>query len=108
MMKGKRDFIEYDNHNGVTLLRVCIMNALNKAYYVFDEDIELCYIPYSLLKECLFNGQLEYRWKYDTEWNDERYKIIVRSDLDNVLLFEIYGDVESGRVTINNSTRLFE
>lgn len=97
-----KEFIEYDNHNGVTLLRVCITNALNKVYCVMGQNIELEHIPYSLIIECLYDGQSEYRWTYNTDWNDEIFTITVRSNLDGTVLFIIYGNVNTGKVSISN------
>lgn len=97
-----KDFIEYDNHNGITLLKVCITNALNKVYCVMGQNIELEHIPYSLIIECLYDGQLEYRWTYNEDWNDEIFIITVRSDLDGTVLFTIYGNVNTGKVSISN------
>ncbi len=97
-----KDFIEYDNHNGITLLKVCITNTLNKVYYNTGQNIELEHIPYSLIIECLYDGQLEYRWTYNEDWNDEIFIITVRSDLDSTVLFTIYGNVNTGKVSISN------
>ena len=102
MMKDNKEFIEYDNHNGIILLRVCVKNALNKVYYVMGQTIELEHIPYSLIIECLYDGQLEYRWTYDTDWDDEIFIITVRSDLDSTILFTICGNVNTGKVSISN------
>lgn len=96
------DFIEYDNHNGITLLKVCVMNSLNKVYYVMGQTIQLYHIPPSLILECLHEGSLEYRWKHDIDWDGETFVITVRSDLDNVILFTIYGNVNTGKVSISN------
>ena len=99
---NSHDFIEYDNHNGIILLKVCINNALNKVYYVMGQTIELQHIPFSLILECLFEGTLEYNWSYSIDWDDEVFKITVTSDLDNTILFTINGNVNTGKVSISN------
>ena len=58
-------FIEYDIHNGITLLRCAIMNVLNALdsqeinEYNFGE-----YISYNLIENCL----KESNWKLDYKW----------------------------------------
>lgn len=94
------DFIEYDNHNGVTLLKTCLMNAFNKAYYEDDVEIRLYYIPFSLIDDCLQDSRDN--WKSKEEWKDKSFKITV-TDIDtDSFLFKIYGDVKFGKVTISN------
>lgn len=87
-----KDFIEYDNHNGIILLRACIMNAINKTSKISDLDIELKHIPYSLIIECICN--LEYKIK----WNNFNYSIDIYSGKFKIIT--IVGNVESGYTRI--------
>jgi len=65
-------FIEYDIHNGITLLKSAIMNILNALdskeidEYNFGE-----YISYNLIESCLkeSNWKLDYGWTSPSGWS---------------------------------------
>lgn len=98
-----KDFIEYDNHNGVTLLKVCIINSLNRIYYDKDKTIELYHIPFSLLTDCLYDNRLEYGWDYCIDWIDKDcFLIEVHCRLDDRNLFKISGNIIDGKITITS------
>ena len=90
------DFIEYDNHNGIILLKTSLMNALDKVSKILDLEIKLIYIPYSLILKCL----KEYNWDINEEWDDFSYNIDVYSG--GIKIMYICGNVTEQFTTIGN------
>lgn len=80
-------FIEYDNHNGIVLLKAAIMNALHKVMNNRNVEINLEYIPVGLLIGCLEDSDLEYK----LEWNRFEYTIDIYLNNNKIVL--INGDV---------------
>ena len=91
------DFIEYDNHNGIILLKTSLMNALSKVSKILDIEIQLKYIPYSLILDCLSEFK---DWEYIETWDYFNYTIDVY--LNQVKIMYIYGDVTKQYTTIRN------
>lgn len=102
------DFIEYDNHNGVTLLKVCLMNTFHEVYFEDDVEIKLYHIPYSLIIECLEEIKYTFNLSLTFIWEDNIFEI--NSYINNEFIFKILGNVESGTTIITNreSTKLSE
>ena len=93
------DFIKYDNHTGVTLLKTSLMNTLNKVSRILDLEIELNYIPYSLILDCLD----ELKFEYSQSWNNDVYSIDVYST--GIKIMNICGNVTNRLTTISNRER---
>ena len=89
-------FIEYDNHNGITLLKAALMNAISKASSILSTEYTLIHIPLSLLLDCLVGFDVDFNWE-----DDDRYIINVFDH--GIKILNINGDIRKGNTTIRSA-----
>ena len=96
MTKFMDKFIEYDNHNGITLLKAALMNAISKASSILSTEYTLVHIPLSLLLDCLTGFEINFEWKDEDEY-------IIDVFDHNIKILNINGNIKRGNTTIRSA-----